>query len=394
MRALIPFCLGAPERSFYQEFVRGISNALRELGHEPSYVPFNELGNCTLAESQSLVRAMQRDQPQVALDVACWGYALALSTTPRIFCATGIPYAGVLCDHPFNQWLGEIQAERLFAVCPDRGHPQQIKLVYPDLKLAGNVFLPPAVEAASDRSSENQPPGRSIDILYVGNLQPTYSERFWRKPGFSTERRGFDPAFCDAVTDAVIARPERALHLAVEETWRGHTWKEPFELCTNMRYLELYFRHLFRREAVWTLARSGVRIHIVGRGWDWLASSHHVSVQPPVPYDGMLRLAGAARICIDASTYLEGVNDRVFSYAVNGAVCFTNASGYLRAEIGEDQGMRYYSLTNLEGLIDEVRYWLARPAALQELGDRARSCVLAAHTWRHRMESLLVALLS
>jgi hypothetical protein len=337
MRVLIPFWLGAPERTFYQEFVRGISNALRELGHEPIYLPFNGWGSCTPAESQSLVTLVQRDRPDAVLDIACWGYALSLSTTPRIFCADDIPYAGMLLDHPFNQWLDEIQASRLFAVCPDLGHPHQLKLMSPDLTIAGTVFLPPAVDPASARSSADQSVGRSIDTLYVGNLQPRYSKRFWHEPGFTTERRGFDPAFCDAVADAVVARPERSLHLAVEETWRAGSWMELLELSTNMRYLELHFRHLFRREAVATLARSGVRIHIVGKGWNWLLPAANVIVHEPVPYDAMLRLAGAARICIDASTYLDGANDRVFSYAVNGPssgrikVCVTTRSPTSRA---------------------------------------------------------------
>ena len=130
-------------------------------------------------------------------------------------------------------------------------------------------------------------------------------------------------------------------------------------------------------------------MRVVGRGWDKLSLPANVELGAETDYDGLFRLAGQAKICLDASTYLDGANDRVFSYALNRAVCFTNASGYLRRVFGEDGGMRFFSLQDLSDLAEQVKSLLARPAALQEAGERAAGAVLRAHTWRHRIGNIL-----
>src|ERR1700679_755073 len=100
---LIPFWLGAAESSFYQSFVAGIADALRELGHEPSYFPFDNASNLSNNECASLTRQLDRDRPGAVLDVACWGYATSRvssrangSGAESIFDGYKIPYAGIL----------------------------------------------------------------------------------------------------------------------------------------------------------------------------------------------------------------------------------------------------------------------------------------------------------
>jgi hypothetical protein len=133
-------------------------------------------------------------------------------------------------------------------------------------------------------------------------------------------------------------------------------------------------------------------MRVVGKGWDRLGLPANVEFGSPTDYDGLFRLASQAKICLDASTYLDGANDRVFSYALNGAVCFTNADGWLRPALAGNDGVRFYSMGSLNELGDQVRSLLARPDELREAGSRARQVVLASHTWRPRVESMLEAM--
>jgi Glycosyl transferases group 1 len=396
MRVLIPVCLGITNGSFYQEFVIGVTEALRELGHEPSYFPFDALGTPSRNEIFSLDKQLERSRPDVVLDLACWGFGLSRGLTPTpkgqlpIFDAYGVSYAGILFDQPFNQAINGITASRVYAVYPDLAHPQQVRLVFPGLKLSGEIFAPPAIRAANDRSTGPGSSNRNIEILYVGNLLVTSLTRFWNDRVLPA---GFDPEFCDAVVDTVMAEPERSLHLAVESVLSRRPASEGFNFNIHLQCIEEHLRYVFRRDAVLALARAGVRMRVVGKNWDQLALPVNVELQEPTDYEGFFRLAGSARICLDASTYLDGANDRVFAYAVNRAVCFTNASGYLRSAVGEGGGIRFYSLRGLGALVDEVQGWLGRPDALAEMGDRARSTVLGAHTWRHRLTDILAAMM-
>ncbi|MBV8146992.1 MAG: hypothetical protein JO184_18530, partial [Gammaproteobacteria bacterium] len=313
MRVLIPFWLGVPERWFYQEFAVSIAEALGELGHQVSYFPFNDAGRLSPNEQSSLHRQVDRDKPDVVLDIACWGFGLSLTTVPDagrspqpIFDAYRIPYVGMLFDHPFNQAINRIASRRLHAVYPDLGHPHQLRLVYPGLTLAGEVFAPPAIRPANDRSSGRAPADRSIDVLYVGNFEPSATERFWHDPAYPNLPADVDPQFCDAVADTVMAAPERSLHLSIKEVAGHYSRSAGFSYYTQLRCVEWFLRQGYRRRAVTALAQAGVRMRVVGRQWQHLAPFSNVVLQEPTDYDGLFRLAGAARICIDASTYLDG----------------------------------------------------------------------------------------
>jgi hypothetical protein len=159
----------------------------------------------------------------------------------------------------------------------------------------------------------------------------------------------------------------------------------------HLRCLEVFRRHRYRHDAVVTLAQAGTPMLVVGQEWDRLSLPHNVQVQPHVDYERLFHLAASAKICLDVSPYFDGVNDRVFTYAINRAVCFTNASGYLPDALGESAGIRFYSLRNPDSLVEEVHSLLARQLTLTALGELAHNTVIGAHTWRHRVEQVLAA---
>jgi glycosyl transferase family 1 len=393
VRVLVPFCRGLPQRAFYQDFHQGIVDALRELGHEPLVAPFAKMVAATPEDVQTLYPTLARGNVDALLDLCCWGcglshFAIAADDGRQqpLFERFDIPWAGMLFDHPYNQAIHAVRAPRVFATYPDLGHFELVRLVYPGLVLAGEMFTPPAIRPENDRSTGAD---RAIDVLYVGNLERRALARFWREDG---ETGAPDSAIRDAIADAVLAEPERSLHLSVRAAIEGAGAPAPLPDPYNaLRAVEWHLRAVFRRDAVVSLARSGVRMRVVGAGWDALDLPANVERTPQTDYEGLFRLAGRARICLDASTYLDGANDRVFGYAQNGAVCFTNAAGYLRREFG-DGSMRFYSMARLAGLADGVRELLARPAELRAAGDAAREKVLALHTWRDRIAGVLAAL--
>jgi hypothetical protein len=399
MRILLPYWLGVPERCFYQDFQLGIAAALRELGNETVQVPFAERGSVQVSESKKLYRELQASNIDAVLDLACWGYGLSRIALPAqkeagrpIFDAFDVPYVQWLFDQPCNQQMTGVMAAAHYAVYPDLGHPQQVRLIYPGLDLAGEIFAPPAIRPENNRSAGKWSVARDIDVLYVGNLIPEALDRCWNDPHNRQWPNMFSPGFCNALTDACLENPERSLHLIAQSVIAEQGPKPSgFNFRFHFSLAENFLRHTVRRDVVVALAHSGLRMRVVGKGWDAVLLPANVELGAATDYDGLFRLAGQAKICLDASTYLDGANDRVFSYALNRAVCFTNASGYLRQVFGEDGGMRFFSTRNLSGLTEQMKGLLARPAELQEAGESAADAVLGAHTWRHRVCNILGA---
>jgi hypothetical protein len=399
MRILVPDYLGAPARCFYQDFRDGIIKALCELGHDTVQFSFSERGQVQLEEAKTLYRHIDGGKFGLVIDLACFGYGLSRILIPSesgasepLFDVFGVPYAGWLFDHPFNQDISVVMAKGCHAIYPDLGHPGQVRLVYPDLRLTGEIFAPPAIRPENNRSAENWSSNRDIDVLYVGNLVPEVLRRWWREKDSRQWLGMLDPGFCDTLADAILYQPERSLHLSLQSAIAEYGMPSASDVRFHLSIVEQFIRHIVRRDTVVALAGSGVRMRVVGKGWDRVGLPANVEIGAQTDYEGFFGLAGRAKICLDASTYLDGANDRVFSYALNRAVCFTNASGYLRRIFGDHGGMRFFAMRNLSELGEQVKALLARPADLQEAGERAFEIVLSAHTWRHRVNDVMGAM--
>lgn len=383
---------------FYQSFYQGLTEALRELGHETIPLSFAAIGQPKQEEAELLFRKIEQDKPGAALDLCCWGYGLSQTALTMqggrqvpIFDVFNLPYAGMLLDQPFNQAINAIQARKLYAVYPDLGHSKLARLAFPALKLHGEIFAPPAVSPDNDRCAANWR-DRDIDVLYIGNLASGALERFWNAPGNELWRDAYKPGVCDAIADAVFAEPDRPLYPSVQAALAQLGTSPELNFNLQLHAVEFFLRATYRRDAVVSLARSGIRMRVIGRGWEKIGLPANVELGEETDYEGFFRLAGRSKICLDSSTYFDGANDRVFSYALNRAVCFTNAAGYLRDAFGEENGLRFYSMRDLPALGERVNALLARPDELREAGERARQTVLASHTWRHRVEHILGAM--
>lgn len=397
MRVVVPYWSGVPPSCFYQEFHQGIGEALRELGHEPVLFSFTTKCGLTQPEAREWCRLLERVGPGAILDLACWGCAFSgvwvTGDGPQkqpISDRLGIPHVAWLFDHLHSQFIHNIHASRLYAAYPDLGQPNQATLIYPNLKVAGNIIAPPAVRPGIDVSARDWAAGRDVDVLYVGNLEPGALNRVWNDRSDARWRISHDPEFCDAFADAMLAAPEQGLHLGMQAAIavRGITH---LGLHAQFSAVEYFLRHTFRRDVVVALARSGLRMRVVGSGWESVALPPNVEFGAPTSYPGFLSMVGRAKICLDASTYVDGANDRVFTYAANRAVCFTNAAGYVRGTFGDGRGMGFYSLRSLAELGEQIQDLLARPSVLRAMGETAKQTVLSAHTWRHRVGDILSA---
>lgn len=402
MRILLPYWLGAPERCFYQEFHSGIEEALQEFGHETVRFGFAERGPVAMQEALKLSEQLQTAPCSAVLDLACWSFGLsqvmlsdANGNGQPIFDAYGTVYVQWLFDQPCFQQMTTVMARSRYALYPDLGHPEQVCLLYPSLGLSGEAFAPPAIRPTRNHSASGWAEGRDIDVLYFGNLVTDAIERGWNHHIDARWPADFSPAFCNALADAVLENPDLALHsIAQTVIARWGPMPATFNLRVHFAEVEHFLRHTIRRDAVLALARSGIRLQVVGDGWAKIELPANVVLGEKTDYAGMFQLAARAKICLDASSYLNGANDRIFSYALNRAVCFTNASGYLRQVFGENAGVYFYSIRNLPEFAERVTDLLARPAALQEEGERAAIAVLAAHTWRDRVPLVLKAIQS
>jgi hypothetical protein len=388
MIVLLPIVKSIPGGIFYQDAATGLREALTELGHTVQWFMLGEVGVLSAAESELAVQWARSGGDKLVIDLCCWGHALSAAHLEGehgngdVYDIAGAACVGLLYDQPYFQALSSILAKRLYAAVPDRNHAEQIALLHPGLQLAGTLFAPPAVRPQSNRSRPwNE---RDIDLLYIGSLAAGALQRTWRDL--------HNARLFDAVADAALARPDMPLHrVALTVTRALGLDCGPEELATLLREVEFFLRARLRHDMVMAVASAGQPLHLFGSGWDEVALPACVVRHPPTDYAGMLEVAGRARIALDASTYLGGANDRIFHYALNGAVSLTNAGAWLQDTFATGEGFHYYRMDALASLAADIAGLQSRPQDLRAQGERARELTLSAHTWRHRAEAILAA---
>ncbi len=373
--------------SFFQDYLAGIAQAARELGHETVAFDSAQIGEASTAEREALYRLVLNHDIDVVIDPCCWGYALSKgrvwdgsSQGEALFDSIDAAYIGLLCDQPYYQPLQGIISNRLYAAVPDLTHAAQIALTLPQLPLRSTCFAPPAARVENDRSVPWSQ--RDIDLLYVGNLKRDALDRPWCQSP--------EAPHCDQLADRALASPDIPLHEVMLDMVREEQLDAtPDDMMLWLQRVEYFLRARLRQDAVRSAAASGLRMTIVGEGWE-AHDRHHwpstVTIRPPLSYEEFFVLAGRSKMALDASTYLNGANDRIFNLLVNRCLPVSNARGWLEKEFA-GQGMRFYSMKHLDDLGALLQQTLSTPLA-DEM-DAARSIALERHTWRQRLGTIL-----
>lgn len=393
MRFLLPFNTRSIPESFYADFHAGLTEAAQELGHEALRFDIAEGANASDGERNALYRLLAAQPCDAVIDLCCWGLGLSAITVwdgseggEPLFDSLDMDYVGLLCDQPWFQPLPGVRSSRLHVAVPDRHHPTQIALAYPDLALRGTAFTPPAARAVNDQSRPWRE--RDIEVLYVGHLQQDAlamaKERRW-PAGVS--------ALCEATIEEALARPTAPLHEDMQRAARalGQT-PTPDQALDVLRNVEPHLRARFRRDAVHAAARSRATVHVVGLGWDQESLPPNVIHYAPVTYPEFHRMAGRARIGLDVSAYPGGANDRVFNYSLNRAVCLTNALEYPRTSFEASGAIQSHDLGDPARLAAQIDALLAEPDRLRDSGEAGHGITLATQNWRLRLESIIAML--
>ena len=89
------------------------------------------------------------------------------------------------------------------------------------------------------------------------------------------------------------------------------------------------------------------------------------------------------------SWFKDGASERIFNAMLQGAVCLTDDSIYLREILTNGQDVVFYDLSELEKLSSIVVELLQHPDIMQCISDNGYQLAKSNHTWKHRAEQLL-----
>ena len=312
----------------------------------------------------------------------------------------------IMVDHPFY-YEKQLRRKRLnlTAFCVDRGHTAYVQRFYPNipchfLPLAGNLPL-----MGNAGKTETIVYGeRKYDISFIANYVPL--EELEAHINGQTEE--YVEFYYEIIEDL-----KRHPSQPVDETLEKYIKREIPEAGeedirsaqAGMMVVDLYIRSVYRSEVIRSLVDAGIRVHVFGKDWDKMECVHKENL---MANGKMLTSAECVEIIRNTKIALnvmpwfkDGAHDRIFTAMLNGAVCLTDDSKYLREILADKEDVCFYRLPETWssvgtkeisdetlGVAEAAKYLLEHQGIAEELTKRAYEKAKGEHTWRKRAEWL------
>jgi hypothetical protein len=295
-----------------------------------------------------------------------------------------IPCINIVLDHPFyyHKFLTSVQS-LYYHISIDHGHERYMQRFFP--KIMRGPFLPLAGTQIMNKPLKE----RSMDIIFTGNYTPP--KKFEQ---YITRINKEYADFYYGIIEDLIANPFMEMDVAFEKhlirEMNGLSEKD-LKLCMeNMIFIDLYVRFYFRGLVIRTLVENGYKVHVYGSGWNMLECRKHENIIKHGPKDslGCLYAIADSKISLNVMPWFkEGAHDRVFNSMLNGAVCISDESIWMRENLKEDEIVFYY-LSEIEKLPGMVGALLSNISGMEKIAYSGCQKAKALHTWEARAKVL------
>lgn len=297
----------------------------------------------------------------------------------------------IAADHPYfyHERLADLPKE-YHHISIDRCHEAYFREFYPEYKDEG--FLPLA--GTGLHSGENGEAGvqkkREFDVLFTGN----YTELAFFEPYMHQINEEYS-IFYHGIIGGLLLEPDKTVEEVALAHCEREMGKEPNELLrialNKMIFIDLWVRNYWRGVAVRTLVDAGIKVDVVGAGWEKLDCQHmeNLVIHPQTDSETCLEMIGKAKVSLNVMPWFkDGAHDRVFNSIANGTVCVSDSSKYLCEELKEGEGICYFDLKQIDALPDIVSELLDDEEKRRQFVAAGKEKVQEKHLWANRAETL------
>lgn len=294
----------------------------------------------------------------------------------------------IIVDHPlyYHKFITG-RPKNYVHLSIDENHEAYMRRFFPDVK--NGPFLPLAGTELHPEKERMPIKDRPIDVCFTGNYSPaSHFDKY-------VNRNGSEYAeFYQSILDELMSHPHRTMEEVAEEkmheAFADLTEEQIKETMPSFCIMDLMIRGYVREKAVKLLVDGGIKVHLVGAGWEELECKHkeNMVLHGPMDSEGCLAIQEKSKICLNVMPWFKkGAHDRIFNTMLNGGVCVTDTSEYLE-EVLTDEDVVFFSLEEMEKLPDIVKELLADTKKMQRIADHGYETALQNHSWAKRAETL------
>lgn len=316
------------------------------------------------------------------------GAGLKASDDESFWKIHNIPVFNCLVDHPRN--FGDTLRNPIcdiyaFALDPD--HITFMKEHYPLLK---GIFFSP--NGGTDFHGNIPYTDRKIDVLYAGSCQPAV-DSYPVVNLFSDNGADYyyqtilymlnDPSLS---TDDAIALYLKTNNINLSE-------EEKYYLITlTSNEIEHTLRHKTKLEGIKALDEAGVHVEIFGSSWidPEYPFSDNITIHEWIDINDLLPMICNAKISLCFIPWFKkGCSEKNFDAMLNGSLCVTDSSDYLRKNYKDGYNLIFFDLNNPAQMAADVKWLLDNPQTAAAIAAKGYETASKYDTWDNRFEDIL-----
>lgn len=303
--------------------------------------------------------------------------------------AFDIPVYNIVVDHPMYYYeLLSMRPRNYHHISIDREHQRFMQRFFPEIR--SDYFLPLAGTTLFENGDYLPIEQRPYDVILTGNYAaPERFDKYINRHGEEYAR------FYRGMIDELLACPEKCVtEVCIEHIMREIpkvTEAELKETMPNITFIDLYVRHVLRRDVVKNLVDAGIKVHVFGGKWEEMECEHPENLINEQAKDSLecLQAIANAKISLNVLPWFkEGAHDRIYNSMCNGAVCLTDTNQYLQNTLMDGENSIIYSATELCKLPQQVKGLLENQERLQQIADQGYKMAMAGETWAHRCKQI------
>lgn len=298
--------------------------------------------------------------------------------------ANDTPVWSFLVDHPY--YLNDrivTKAKNHFVSCVDLNHVDYIEKLYP------NIVTPCFVPHGGETYKGSYIPydDREYEVIFMGTLksEKAYFDTVSKMP------MDVQNLIYQILEDAEC-KEDFLLEDLITPRLKSLRNEDLRSIIAELSFIDTIIRSRNRKKIIDKLIEHDIKVHIFGNGWEEYSKkySDKVIVHESVSYNEMLNLNMNSKIVLNnMPLFRNGSHERVFTAMLNGAVCVTEESKYLKTQFVDDEDLVFFRMDDLDSMCSRIKEILNDSSKAISIVESGKERALNSHTWENRAKSIL-----
>ena len=169
--------------------------------------------------------------------------------------------------------------------------------------------------------------------------------------------------------------------------------EEKYYLITlTSNEIEHTLRHKTKLEGIKALDEAGVHVEIFGSSWidPEYPFSDNITIHEWIDINDLLPMICNAKISLCFIPWFKkGCSEKNFDAMLNGSLCVTDSSDYLRKNYKDGYNLIFFDLNNPAQMAADVKWLLDNPQTAAAIAAKGYETASKYDTWDNRFEDIL-----